>query len=402
MKNFQENLHKLLHQARHNFGGDYQAIAKIVDEIFNFAIKIRASDIHIEPLEDFLRIRYRIDGHLHEFHEKIPISLANNFISRIKILARMDTTNNFSPLDGAIQFGNVEMRVATIPTKNYESLTIRVLDTSKQLHNLSDLGFSQKNLKIFQKAISATSGMIILTGPMNSGKSTTLYAALRELNKPSRSIMTLEDPIEQNIDGITQVQINEKVGLNFAAGLRAMLRMDANCLMVGESRDAETSRIAVRAALTGHLIFTTLHAGDSCSAVFRMIEMGVEPYLLASTLKCVVAQRLVRKICPNCKKLVPTNNFEKNLLNVESIFKPVGCEICNGTGYLGRIALHEILIVEKSVRDLILYSKDLDKIRDAAINSGLETLKFDAFEKIRAGLTTFEEVHRILGDELLK
>ena len=402
MKNFQENLHKLLHQARHNFGGDYQAIAKIVDEIFNFAIKIRASDIHIEPLEDFLRIRYRIDGHLHEFHEKIPISLANNFISRIKILARMDTTNNFSPLDGAIQFGNVEMRVATIPTKNYESLTIRVLDTSKQLHNLSDLGFSQKNLKIFQKAISATSGMIILTGPMNSGKSTTLYAALRELNKPSRSIMTLEDPIEQNIDGITQVQINEKVGLNFAAGLRAMLRMDANCLMVGESRDAETSRIAVRAALTGHLIFTTLHAGDSCSAVFRMIEMGVEPYLLASTLKCVVAQRLVRKICPNCKKLVPTNNFEKNLLNVENIFKPVGCEICNGTGYLGRIALHEILIVEKSVRDLILYSKDLDKIRDAAINSGLETLKFDAFEKIRAGLTTFEEVHRILGDELLK
>ena len=402
MKNFQENLHKLLHQARHNFGGDYQAIAKIVDEIFNFAIKIRASDIHIEPLEDFLRIRYRIDGHLHEFHEKIPISLANNFISRIKILARMDTTNNFSPLDGAIQFGNVEMRVATIPTKNYESLTIRVLDTSKQLHNLSDLGFSQKNLKIFQKAISETSGMIILTGPMNSGKSTTLYAALRELNQPSRSIMTLEDPIEQNIDGITQVQINEKVGLNFAAGLRAMLRMDANCLMVGESRDAETSRIAVRAALTGHLIFTTLHAGDSCSAVFRMIEMGVEPYLLASTLKCVVAQRLVRKICPNCKKLVPTNNFEKNLLNVENIFKPVGCEICNGTGYLGRIALHEILIVEKSVRDLILYSKDLDKIRDAAINSGLETLKFDAFEKIRAGLTTFEEVHRILGDELLK
>ena len=402
MKNFQENLHKLLHQARHNFGGDYQAIAKIVDEIFNFAIKIRASDIHIEPLEDFLRIRYRIDGHLHELHEQIPISLATNFIARIKILAKMDTTNNFSPLDGAIQFGNVEMRVATIPTKNYESLTIRVLDTSKQLHNLSDLGFSQKNLKIFQKAISETSGMIILTGPMNSGKSTTLYAALRELNNPSRSIMTLEDPIEQNIDGITQIQINEKVGLNFAAGLRAMLRMDANCLMVGESRDAETSRIAVRAALTGHLIFTTLHAGDSCSAVFRMIEMGVEPYLLASTLKCVVAQRLVRKICPNCKKLIPTNNFEKNLINVENIFKPVGCEICNGTGYLGRIALHEILIVEKSVRDLILYSKDLEKIRDAAINSGLETLKFDAFEKIRAGLTTFEEVHRILGDELLK
>ena len=400
MNDFQEKFHKLIHQARHNFGGDYQAIGKIVDEIFNLAIKKRASDIHIEPLEDYLRVRYRIDGHLHELHEPIPLSLASTLTARIKILARMDTTNIFTPLDGAIQFGKVEMRVASMPTDGAESLTIRVLDTSRQLHNLSDLGFTPKNEKIFRNAINEMSGMIILTGPMNSGKSTTLYAALRELNQPSRAIMTLEDPIEQHIDGVTQVQVNEKVDLTFAAGLRAMLRMDANCLMVGESRDAETSRIAVRAALTGHLIFTTLHAGDSCSAVFRMIEMGVEPYLLASTLKCVVAQRLVRQLCPHCKKLTIANDFEKKIICAEKIYKAVGCKECSGTGYYGRLALHEILIVEKSVRDLILYSRDLDKIREAAINAGLEPLAVDGIEKIRAGLTTLEEVHRVLGDEL--
>ena len=400
MKNFQEKFHKLIHQARHNFGGDYQAIAQMVDEIFNFAIKMRASDIHIEPIEDFLRVRYRIDGQLHELHEPIPISLASTLTARIKILARMDTTNIFTPLDGAIQFGNVEMRVASIPANDAENLTIRVLDSSRQLHNLSDLGFTPKNEKIFRKAIAEMSGMIILTGPMNSGKSTTLYAALRELNQPSRSIMTLEDPIEQHIEGVSQVQVNEKVGLTFAAGLRAMLRMDANCLMVGESRDAETSRIAVRGALTGHLILTTLHAGDSCSAVFRMIEMGVEPYLLASTLKCVVAQRLVRQLCPHCKNLVVANDFERKIICAEKIYKPIGCEICGGTGYFGRLALHEILRVEKSVRDLILYSRDLDKIRDAAFNAGLETLANDGIEKVCAGLTTLEEVQRILGEEL--
>ena len=298
LDDFKEKLHKLIQQAIHNFGGNSQAIVQIVDLLLNFAIKVRASDLHFEPLEKFLRVRYRIDGHLQELHEPLPIKFANALISRIKVLAKMDTTATFSPLDGSIQFGEVELRVASIPSIGAETMTIRLLNTSKNLQNISDLGFTAENEKIFRKMIKQTSGMIILTGPMNSGKSTTLYAALRELNQPARSIMTLEDPIEQHIEGISQIQVNEKVGLTFAAGLRAMLRMDCNCLMVGESRDAETSQIAVRAALTGHLIFTTLHAGDSCSAVFRMIEMGVEPYLLASTLKGVVAQRLVRKLCP--------------------------------------------------------------------------------------------------------
>lgn len=380
MNDFDEQLRKLIHRERHNFAGSSsRAIVELVNLLFNFAIKIRASDLHIEPFEKALRVRYRIDGQLQELHQPLPLHLAEPLISRIKILARMDTTAAFLPLDGAIQFGNVEMRVASMPSFDAESLTIRLLDSSLELHNLKDLGFTASNEKIFRQMIGAAAGMIILTGPMNSGKSTTLYAALRELNQPSRSIMTLEDPIEQHIDGISQVQVNDKTGLTFAAGLRAMLRMDCNVLMVGEARDAETSKIAVRAALTGHLIFTTLHANDSCSAVFRMLEMGVEPYLLAATLNGVVAQRLVRRICPHCKS--------------------VGCEHCRGTGYSGRIALHEILRVDKDLRSMILNSRDLDEIKTCALEAGLKTLADDALEKVRAGLTTLNEVRRVLGTE---
>lgn len=400
MENFNEKLKKLIHQAGHNFGGNSQAIIQMVDSILNFAVTRRATDLHIEPLEDFLRIRYRIDGHLHELHEPLPIKFAAAISSRIKILAKMDTTATFSPLDGAIKFGETEMRVASMPSFGAESLTIRLLDSARDLHNLSVLGFTAENEKIFRQMIAATSGMVILTGPMNSGKSTTLYAALRELNTSARAIMTLEDPIEQHISGVSQVQVNEKAGLTFAAGLRAMLRMDCNCMMVGEARDAETSKIAVRAALTGHLIFTTLHAKDSCSAVFRMIEMGVEPYLLASTLRGVVAQRLVRRLCPHCKKLVTANDFENKKICATQIYKPAGCEKCGGTGFFGRIALHEILNVDKNISELILYSKDLEKIRNAAIEGGLKSLAVDGFAKVRAGLTTLDEVQQILGGEV--
>ena len=381
MNDFDEQLRRLIHMERHNFAGSSsRAIVELVNLLFNFAIKIRASDLHLEPFEKSLRVRYRIDGQLQELHQPLPLSLADALTARIKILARMDTTAAFLPLDGAIQFGNVEMRVASMPSFGAESLTIRLLDSSLELHNLGDLGFTSANEKIFRQMIDSSAGMIILTGPMNSGKSTTLYAALRELNQPSRSIMTLEDPIEQHVEGISQVQVNEKTGLTFAAGLRAMLRMDCNVLMVGEARDAETSKIAVRAALTGHLIFTTLHANDSCSAVFRMLEMDVEPYLLAATLKGVVAQRLVRKICRHCGGK--------------------GCENCRGTGYSGRIALHEILRVDKNLRSLILNSRDLDEIKTFALENGLKTLADDALEKVRAGLTTLEEGRRVLGYDL--
>ena len=400
LEEFAERLHKLIHQAGHNFGGSSQAIMQLVDLILSFAVKMRATDLHIEPFEETLRVRYRIDGHLHEMHEPLPIKFAPAVSQRIKILARMDTTAAFSALDGAIKFGETEMRVASMPSWGAESLTIRLLDSARDLHRLTDLGFTAANEKIFRRLIAQTSGMIILTGPMNSGKSTTLYAALRELNQPTRAIMTLEDPIEQHLDGVSQVQVNEKAGLTFAAGLRAMLRMDCNCMMVGEARDAETSQIAVRAALTGHLIFTTLHAADSCSAVFRMIEMGVEPYLLASTLKGVVAQRLVRRLCPSCKKLVAANEVEEKIIGAKKVYNAVGCEKCGGTGFYGRLALHEILSVDKNIRALILNSRDLDKIRETALSGGLKTLAADGLEKVRAGLTTLEEVRGILGGEV--
>ena len=400
MEEFAERLHKLIHQAGHNFGGSSQAIMQLVDLILSFAVKMRATDLHIEPFEETLRVRYRIDGHLHEMHEPLPIKFAPAVSQRIKILARMDTTAAFSALDGSIRFGETEMRVASMPSWGAESLTIRLLDSAQHLHRLTDLGFTAENEKIFRRLIAQTSGMIILTGPMNSGKSTTLYAALRELNQPTRAIMTLEDPIEQHLDGVSQVQVNEKAGLTFAAGLRAMLRMDCNCMMVGEARDAETSQIAVRAALTGHLIFTTLHAADSCSAVFRMIEMGVEPYLLASTLKGVVAQRLVRRLCPSCKKLVAANEVEEKIIGAKKVYNAVGCEKCGGTGFYGRLALHEILSVDKNIRALILNSRDLDKIRETALSGGLKTLAADGLEKVRAGLTTLEEVRGILGGEV--
>ncbi|MBR4904172.1 MAG: type II/IV secretion system protein [Selenomonadaceae bacterium] len=392
MNDFDEQLRKLIHRERHNFAGSSsRAIVELVNLIFEFAVKIRASDLHLEPFKKSLRIRYRIDGHLQELHEPLPLNLAEPLILRIKILARMDTTAAFLPSDGAIQFGNVEMRVASMPSFGTESLTIRLLDSTLELHNLKDLGFTAANEKIFREMINSASGMVILTGPMNSGKSTTLYAAIREINQPSRSIMTLEDPIEQHVEGISQIQVNEKTGLTFAAGLRAMLRMDCNVLMVGEARDAETSKIAVRAALTGHLIFTTLHASDSCSAVFRMLEMGVEPYLLAATLNGVTAQRLVRRLCPKCKKIFP-----------DGTFKAVGCENCRGTGYSGRIALHEILRVDKDLRNLILNSLDLDEIRNLATENGLKTLHDDALEKVRAGFTTLDEIRRVLGSDFIK
>ena len=392
MNDFNEQLRRLIHMERHKFADNSsRAIVELVNLLFDFAIKMRASDLHIEPFENSLRVRYRIDGQLQEPHQSLPMHLAAPLTLRIKILAHMDTTSAFTPLDGAIQFGNVEMRVATMPSFGAESLTIRLLDSTLELHNLKDLGFTVTNEKIFRQMINSASGMIILTGPMNSGKSTTLYAALRELNQPTRSIMTLEDPIEQHVEGIIQVQVNEKTGLTFAAGLRAMLRMDCNVLMVGEARDAETSKIAIRAALTGHLIFTTLHASDSCSAVFRMLEMGVEPYLLAATLKGVVAQRLVRRLCPHCKKILADGTFEA-----------VGCEHCRSTGYSGRIALHEILSVDKNLRNLILNSRDLDEIKNFALEAGLKTLADDALEKIHSGLTTIAEIHRVLGADFIE
>ena len=298
---------KLTRQIVHNINQSSQSldnspIVRLINLILTQAIEAEATDIHIEPQKEDLRIRYRLDGILCELHKPLDVAITQMLIARLKIMSDMDTTKHQIPLDGHIDYDyngrKIDMRVASIPIKYGETVVIRLMDVSENLKNISELGMSEKTEKIFRKLIHAPSGMFIVTGPMNSGKSTSLYAALRELNTGELHIMTLEDPIEQFVDGVNQMEIFEKTGLSFASGLRSMLRMDCNIIMVGEARDTETAQIAIRAALTGHLILTTLHAKDSCSAIFRLLEMNIEPYLLAATLTGVMSQRLVRRICP--------------------------------------------------------------------------------------------------------
>ena len=366
-------------------------IVQLIDLILNQAIEMRATDIHIEPQKDCLRIRYRLDGMLTELHPPLDVGIISTFIARIKIMSAMDTTKSHVPLDGRIDFvrdaGKIDMRTASMPTAHGETLVIRLMDVEEKLKSIEELGMSAATEKLFRRLINSPSGMFVVTGPMNSGKSTSLYAALRELNRSERNIMTLEDPIEQLIDGINQTDLSGAGEFNFVDGLRAMMRMDCNVIMVGEARDSETAKTAVRAALTGHLILTTLHAKDTCSALFRLLEMGVEPYLLAATLSGVMSQRLVRRLCPHCREAVD-----------EKTFRAVGCEQCRGTGYRGRLALHEILPIDEHIRRLILDRAPLDEIRRTALANGLVTLFDDGNKKVAEGLTTLDELHRVLSE----
>ena len=322
-------------------------------------------------------------------------------------MSDMDTTKYQVPLDGHIDYDyngrKIDMRVASIPIKYGETVVIRLMDVSEKLKNIDELGMSENTEKTFRKLINAPSGMFIVTGPMNSGKSTSLYAALRQLNTGDQHIMTLEDPIEQLVDGVNQMEVIERTGLSFASGLRSMLRMDCNIIMVGEARDTETAQIAVRAALTGHLILTTLHAKDSCSAIFRLLEMNVEPYLLAATLTGVMSQRLVRRICPHCRQSyeLNANSIEAKLLgkyykNGLKLYKGIGCNHCRHTGFSGRIAIHEILEIDEEIRKLILNFNDVEVLRRMAISKNFTTMFDDGLQKVIAGLTTIEEIQRVL------
>ncbi len=382
-------LHSLRQAARINLADS--PIVQLIDLIFHHAVEMRATDIHIEPQKDCLRIRYRLDGMLTELHRSLDVALIQTFISRVKIMSAMDTTKTHLPLDGRIDFihdgKKIDMRTASMPTAYGETLVIRLMDVEENLQSIAELGMSSETEQKFRRLIDSPSGMFVMAGPMNSGKSTTLYAALRELNRTERNIMTLEDPIEQLVDGINQTDLSGAGELNFADGLRSMMRMDANIIMVGEARDSETAKTAVRAALTGHLILTTLHAKDTCSALFRLLEMGVEPYLLAATLSGVMSQRLVRRLCPNCRKQTG-----------EKIFRAEGCEKCRSTGYRGRLALHEILPIDEHIRRLILDRAPLDEIRRTTLANGLVTLFDDGNKKVADGLTTLDELHRVLSD----
>jgi type IV pilus assembly protein PilB len=381
-------------------------IVKLVDLILTEALKKRASDIHIEPEIDGLRIRYRIDGALHDIL-KLPKKNQNAVIARLKIISDLDITESRIPQDGRfkVKFENkeVDFRVSDLPTTFGQKFVLRALDKSNLSIGLDKLGFSEAPLAIFKEAVARPFGMILVTGPTGSGKSTTLYSVLNQLNTPERNIITIEDPVEYQVEGITQVQVKPDIGLNFASGLRSILRQSPDVIMIGEIRDSETADIAVKAALTGQIVLSTLHTNDAVSSITRLIDMGVEPFLVASSLIMLCAQRLCRKLCPKCKKPidVPKDYLESIGFKDKAVFyKAEGCKYCNNTGFYGRIAILEAILINDTIRDMIIKKKSIDEIKAYAVDKcGMRTLRDDAFIKVKDELTTIDEALRITTEE---
>jgi type IV pilus assembly protein PilB len=383
---------------------DAAPVVKAVNYIIEQALDLSTSDILIEPQEKQVRIRYRIDGVFHD-QKPLPKKLLPSIVARIKIMGKMDITERRKPQDGRIRVNyfnrQINLRVSTIPTSYGEKVAIRILDSQALILPLSELGFEEDQLKIFEKAIKQPYGMILVCGPTGSGKTTTLYSALNVLNNPDVNIMTVEDPVEAVIYGINQVNVNEKAGLTFAAALRAFLRQDPDIIMVGEIRDKETIEIAINAALTGHLVFATLHTNDAPSAVTRLINMGVEPFLIASTLTIVISQKLLRKVCKYCRQqykislqqLIPLGVTPEMVKNAQEVilYKGVGCERCQG-GYKGRVGIFEVLECNDKIKELILKKATHFEIKQAARKSGMITLREVALKKLLLGITTIEEV----------
>jgi len=381
-------------------------VVKLVNLILTDAIKKGASDIHIEPYEKTFRVRYRIDGVLHEVM-KPPIKLKNAIVSRIKIISQLDIAERRLPQDGRIKLKlskskEMDYRVSVLPTLFGEKVVLRLLDKSNLQLDMTKLGFEQKALNDFMGAIHRPWGIVLVTGPTGSGKTTTLYSALSELNKISENISTAEDPVEFNLHGINQVQIHEDIGLNFAASLRSFLRQDPDIIMVGEVRDYETAEIAIKAALTGHLVLSTLHTNDAPSTVNRLLNMGIEPFLVSSACNLILAQRLARKICKDCKTRMPS--AEKVLIDLGvppdeaarmEVSKGSGCATCGGTGYKGRIALYEVMPFSEPVKELVLNGASSAEIKRAAVREGMKTLRMSGVTKVAEGVTTIEEILRV-------
>lgn len=380
-------------------------VVSIVNSLIAQAVKERASDIHIEPLERYVRVRLRIDGVLREV-VTFPRTTHAAIVSRIKIMGEMDISEKRLPQDGrsqTIEQGRqIDLRISTTPTILGEKVVIRVLDKQAVALNVNSIGFSSNNLDRYRLLYAQSYGMVLVTGPTGSGKTTTLYSTLTELNTPVKNLITVEDPVEYRLDGINQIQVNQKAGLTFANGLRSILRQDPNIVMVGEIRDLETAQIAVRAALTGQLVFSTLHTNDAAGAITRLIDMGIEPFLLSSSILGVVAQRLVRLICPDCKTAYTPepNSFERTFLGLQAdddvkLFKGVGCQQCGQTGYKGRMAIHEVLKVSGELRELIENRVSSEEIAAQARKEGMTTMRMDGIEKAYQGLTTVPEVMRV-------
>jgi type IV pilus assembly protein PilB len=381
-------------------------VVKLVNYILTEAVKKKVSDIHIEQYEKSFRVRYRIDGVLTEFM-KLPLKLRSAIISRIKIMSHLNIAERRVPQDGRIKlkYGKnkeIDFRVSTLPTLFGEKVVLRLLDKSNLNLDLKVLGFEKRELELFHQAISKPYGMILVTGPTGSGKTTTLYSALSELNKVDVNISTAEDPVEYNLEGINQVQIRENVGLTFAAALRSFLRQDPDIILVGEMRDLETAEIGVKAALTGHLVLSTLHTNDAPGTVTRLVDMGVEPFLISSSLLLVVAQRLARKICQNCKKEYKVDKsvllrygVKEEELDSFKVYKGEGCEICNSTGYKGRVALYEVMSISDDLKELITKGATTQEIKEQANREGMKNLREVGLMKVKQGITTLEEVSRV-------
>ncbi len=378
-------------------------VIKLVNLILNEAIKKQASDIHVEPYEKIFRVRFRVDGVLYEFM-KPPMKLKNAIISRVKIMAKLDIAERRLPQDGRIKVKlgrekEMDFRVSVLPTLFGEKVVLRLLDKSNLQLDMTKLGFEEKPLEEFKYAIHKPFGMVLVTGPTGSGKTTTLYSALAELNQVSENISTAEDPVEINLMGINQVQVHEEIGLNFANCLRSFLRQDPDIIMVGEVRDFETAEIAIKAALTGHLVLSTLHTNDAPSTINRLLNMGIEPFLVASSVNLILAQRLVRMVCEGCK--TPMQVSPQMLLNLGlgpeelqgfTCYKGAGCPVCSNTGYKGRMAVYEVMPVREEIRELILQGASAGEIKKEAIRLGMVTLRQAALKKLREGVTTVEEV----------
>ena len=392
--------------------GDIEEVAgqspviRLVNYIIYQAVKEGASDIHIEPAERCMRVRYRIDGKLYKSLE-VPLHLLPAVTSRIKIMASLDISERRLPQDGRVNVmldgHRIDLRVSLFPGNRGEKTVIRVLDTRSVSLNLESLGFAEDILKEFQVNIRAPNGIVLVTGPTGSGKSTTLYSALSQISSMEINICTVEDPIEYHLPLINQFQVQERIGMTFSKALRTLLRQDPDIIMVGEIRDEETARTAIQAALTGHLVFSTLHTNDACSAVTRLVNMGVEPYLIGAALNMVLAQRLVRRICPKCSESYePPRKMRKAVEKmghkIETYYKGVGCKRCRNTGFSGRIGVHELLVINDQLRDTIVSDPSIVPIRNIARDRGMVTLQHDGFRKVREGITTVEEIMHISGE----
>ncbi len=383
---------------------------EIITEIFNDAIELRASDIHFEPQEKFVMVRFRVDGVMHEAG-RIPREYYEGVVNRIKIESNMQIDEHFAAQDGAIRYrtpndNTMDIRVSIVPIVDGEKIVCRLLSEYVRTLTLLDLGFSDEYREILEKVAHKPFGMILTTGPTGSGKSTTLYALMKMRNKPDVNISTIEDPVEYKVPGINHIQVNSDTNLTFATGLRALVRQDPNIILVGEIRDGETASIAVNAALTGHLLFSTLHANDAATAVPRLLDMGVEPFLLASTLEVVIGQRLVRRICPQCRfsYTLPFTEASKLFLGGQNYFdkgeparlyRGKGCESCNGTGYKGRVGIYELLIVTQQVEQLIVARASSSDLNNVAREQGMKHMFDDGFAKVKAGMTTIDELLRV-------